>query len=230
MTLQCKVVQYFYRELGLQEGFVIGALPKDSRIVGGKEVSMCSGNGLFRSINSTSKQIVCWRCQCVADRWILTRGVNESELKRPVLNLYACRDGRLVMMTRDHIIPKSAGGIDSIENLRPGCEICNSTRGSQMDPADTAFAHANPHLINAGRKANGAANIARQKYVQERKLCASAEIPLSQKAAQKAALLICEIRKATKKIEGLKTHLSMLYVRGRKLNLVLDPIEVQGPG
>jgi len=65
------------------------------------------------------------------------------------------------MMTRDHIIPKSLGGIDSVQNLRPGCEVCNGGRGSKMNKADKKFMTDHPELISAARVAKGLENKAR---------------------------------------------------------------------
>jgi len=31
----------------------------------------------------------------------------------------------------DHVIPRSQGGTDDIENLRPACQRCNSKRGNK---------------------------------------------------------------------------------------------------
>lgn len=46
------------------------------------------------------------------------------------LNLYAERsDGKIVLMTKDHIKPKVEGGLDHIDNYQPMCEICNSKKG-----------------------------------------------------------------------------------------------------
>lgn len=42
----------------------------------------------------------------------------------------------LVLMTVDHIVPKSFGGNSSIENLRPMCETCNSKRGNHISKND----------------------------------------------------------------------------------------------
>lgn len=36
-----------------------------------------------------------------------------------------------VQMTKDHIIPKSKGGPDHIDNYQPMCEICNCKLGSK---------------------------------------------------------------------------------------------------
>ncbi len=161
--------QIYFKEISLEEGFKIALLPKHSRIVAGKEVSLASGIGLFRSMHG--RKIACWKCGCVADRWVATQGKNDTRSK-PVLNLYATKILKptkkrpyviqsLVMMTRDHIIPKSFGGVDTIENLRPGCEICNGQRGSNMNKRDIAFMAENPHLICPVRAAKGAAHRAR---------------------------------------------------------------------
>lgn len=48
------------------------------------------------------------------------------------LNLYTIdQRGQEVMMTKDHIRPKSKGGSDEVENLQPMCEICNRKKGSK---------------------------------------------------------------------------------------------------
>lgn len=46
------------------------------------------------------------------------------------LELYATVDGKEVLMTVDHIIPRSKGGRDTIKNYQPMCKICNETKGS----------------------------------------------------------------------------------------------------
>lgn len=151
----------FYKELSLDEGFAIAELPKHSRIVAGREISLCSGIELFMSLRG--RPIKCWSCGCVADRWVSTCHPNDLRTK-PCLNLYGIRALKptkrhphptpmLVMMTRDHIIPKSLGGVDHVENLRPGCEVCNGRRSSNMNKADTRFMLAHPELVDPVRPA-----------------------------------------------------------------------------
>lgn len=51
----------------------------------------------------------------------------------PHLNLYhVARDGRLILMTQDHIKPRHAGGEDKIENLQTMCRECNSYKGGML--------------------------------------------------------------------------------------------------
>lgn len=49
------------------------------------------------------------------------------------LNLYALDEmGREVLMTKDHIIPKSKGGPDHINNMQTMCTYCNAKKKDNM--------------------------------------------------------------------------------------------------
>lgn len=51
----------------------------------------------------------------------------------PHLNLYAeGPNGELIMMTKDHIIPKAKGGENSMENYQPMCVKCNTRKGDSL--------------------------------------------------------------------------------------------------
>lgn len=52
-------------------------------------------------------------------------------------NLYAKdflhkNNGNSILMTKDHFIPKSKGGNDSLDNLKTACAICNTLKGSNI--------------------------------------------------------------------------------------------------
>lgn len=50
------------------------------------------------------------------------------------LNLYAIDEsGKEVMMTKDHIIPKSKGGANDISNYQTMCERCNEAKGNRLE-------------------------------------------------------------------------------------------------
>lgn len=70
------------------------------------------------------------------------------------LNLYAfTKHGHKVMMTTDHIIPKSKGGKTSVENSQPLCARCNSRKGDRIIPPDQISEHAgNVKLKKSKRK------------------------------------------------------------------------------
>ena len=46
------------------------------------------------------------------------------------LNLYAMKNGKEILMTKDHIKPLSKGGPDELSNLQTMCCKCNSKKGS----------------------------------------------------------------------------------------------------
>lgn len=148
----------FYNELPIEEGFKVLDNPKHERLVKGKQVSACSGLALFQTFRG--KPIRCWSCGCEADRWIADRGQNNHQ-GYPVLNLYGVRDGQIVLMNRDHIIPKSLGGVDDLVNLRPACEVCNGGRGNMLTPEELQFRKDNPHLVNQARLNQGKTNARR---------------------------------------------------------------------
>ena len=56
------------------------------------------------------------------------KGLRNSEWH---INLYAeVQTGGFRIMTMDHVKPKSKGGSNGIQNLRPACSRCNSEKGS----------------------------------------------------------------------------------------------------
>ena len=63
------------------------------------------------------------------ERCLSDKGGNEGEKEGQGfhLNLYALDEmGREVLMTKDHIMPKSKGGPDVLENMQTMCTYCNS--------------------------------------------------------------------------------------------------------
>jgi 5-methylcytosine-specific restriction endonuclease McrA len=48
----------------------------------------------------------------------------------PHFNLYGEEHGRLVLMTKDHILARSKGGEDILENYQTMCCVCNNLKGN----------------------------------------------------------------------------------------------------
>lgn len=141
-------LMYYYKELTIQEGFDVLMVPRDSRNIDGMKVSAPSGAALFHHCRETSQKMVCFKCGVEADRWIVKHQHNDTN-KPPVVELFAyTKKKRLVMMTRDHIVPKSWGGLDVVENLRCACEPCNRDRKNVLTEEDKQFMVDNPHLYN----------------------------------------------------------------------------------
>ena len=47
-------------------------------------------------------------------------------------NLYGRVDGGLVLMTKDHIVPRSRGGTNTLANYQTMCFPCNFAKGASM--------------------------------------------------------------------------------------------------
>lgn len=72
------------------------------------------------------KGLRCVNCNIIGNAIIKSRN-NAGQIH---YDLYRySKQGRL-LMTVDHIIPKSLGGTNNIKNLQPMCTKCNSKKGS----------------------------------------------------------------------------------------------------
>jgi hypothetical protein len=60
----------------------------------------------------------------------------EKTLETTILNLYGVRNNRMVMFTRDHIIPASRGGTNDLDNMQPMCADCNGRKGDYISLED----------------------------------------------------------------------------------------------
>jgi hypothetical protein len=75
-----------------------------------------------------ARSCVCHCCGIVGTRMLLDTPNEGSGSAH--YNLYAEWNNNLVLMTKDHIVPRSKGGPDEIENMRTLCEVCNGHRGN----------------------------------------------------------------------------------------------------
>lgn len=77
-----------------------------------------------------TKGCKCAMCGIVGKYFAKERCKNQKTYH---LNLYAIdKNGKEVLMTKDHIIPKSKGGIDDISNYQTMCEECNFKKGNKL--------------------------------------------------------------------------------------------------
>lgn len=76
------------------------------------------------------ESLVCCNCGAVGSRFYKEK--TEVTNRRFHLNLYAVVDGKEVLMTKDHIIPKSKGGPDTLDNLQTMCIICNEAKADKI--------------------------------------------------------------------------------------------------
>ena len=106
---------------------VLAHVSNEERVWDGYRVWMGSSRyKLFR------KSLVCVTCNCVGSVFRLEYEGTQKERPsdRAHFNLYAKVGTKMVLMTKDHIIPKSKGGKNTLGNYRTMCVQCNMRRGN----------------------------------------------------------------------------------------------------
>jgi len=78
-----------------------------------------------------SKGVECVHCGLVGVFFGLEKIINQ-EGDRYHFNLYGIRDGQDMLITKDHIIPKSKGGKNSLSNYQVMCYACNSDKSNNI--------------------------------------------------------------------------------------------------
>jgi hypothetical protein len=76
-------------------------------------------------------QLSCCKCGIKGTHWHVERGIKDEKSFFQV-NLYAMRGYEERMLTLDHIIPRSWGGADSVENGQIMCSYCNFRKKDSM--------------------------------------------------------------------------------------------------
>jgi len=95
-------------------------------------------SGQIHSVNMKSYRlwtfhvcgVVCVSCGICGKVFLLERDCGNKN-GPPHLNLYAVdQNNKLILMTKDHITPKSKGGRDIQANFQTMCTICNGLKGN----------------------------------------------------------------------------------------------------
>ena len=118
--------------------FVLANMGHYRLVLAGHEVKMWSK----RYENFKKNGIECVRCGIRGRYFCLERHGIENERNTWHFNLYAVdEDGGEILMTKDHIIPKSKGGSNSIKNFQPMCSLCNGKKADEMSKIDELEGH-----------------------------------------------------------------------------------------
>jgi uncharacterized protein YkuJ len=92
-------------------------------------------NGIHCGRNFINWKLFEQNIKCVACGISGSYAAIESNGGTPHINLWAVtKDGKHVMMTKDHIKPKSKGGSDDFSNLQTMCRDCNVRKGNGDKP------------------------------------------------------------------------------------------------
>lgn len=89
--------------------------------------------GSLRYETFMQKGTICCKCGLVGDRFYKERNFVTEKSNGPYhFNLYGVdADGDEILITKDHIIAKSLGGTDTIDNLQPLCMVCNGLKANK---------------------------------------------------------------------------------------------------
>lgn len=109
---------------------------KNNKVVAGEALKVVIGGENIYALSDRyktffSKGCSCCVCGAKGDHWVLLKNEGDNQYH---LNLYAkTSDGTIVLMTKDHIIPKSKGGKSHLSNYQPMCEECNKKKGANHE-------------------------------------------------------------------------------------------------
>lgn len=94
-----------------------------TKVYAGHEVKMWS-----LRYHTFKKSISCVNCGVVGQHFALERNIAQ-DTQQYHFNLYAkLANGTEVLLTKDHIVPKSKGGKDHIDNMQTMCKVCNEMK------------------------------------------------------------------------------------------------------
>lgn len=104
---------------------------RKSFVVSGEKYNVNCGSIRLRTFKQS---LVCVTCGLVGSAFLLEMtSANIRNNESPHLNLYGVNEaGEYVMMTKDHILPKSRGGKDELTNLQTMCYVCNEEKGNNV--------------------------------------------------------------------------------------------------
>jgi len=96
---------------------------------------ICDGVSWFprmrsQRYNCFRRRRSCVKCGIVGVKFLLQMHEGDG---RPHFNLYAEKDGELILMTKDHIFPRSKGGSNRMHNLQTMCDPCNCAKGDREE-------------------------------------------------------------------------------------------------
>lgn len=81
-----------------------------------------------------SKGVICVECGLAGKFFALESHSYKSGVRRFHLNLYGILPGgKERLMTKDHIIPKSKGGRNHMDNYQTMCTVCNREKGDNLE-------------------------------------------------------------------------------------------------
>jgi len=102
--------------------------PKAYKLYSGKKVWMAR-----KRYKVFVESTVCCVCGMEGEFFALEQQKEKKDNHIWFFHLYGkTEDGKEILFTQDHAVPKSKGGSNSLDNLQTMCSPCNSTKGDNM--------------------------------------------------------------------------------------------------
>lgn len=79
------------------------------------------------------QSLTCVGCKFVGSVFRLQLAEKDLLTIVPHINLYGIKDGKSILFTKDHIIPKSKGGKNILSNYQTMCYECNFAKGNTYE-------------------------------------------------------------------------------------------------
>lgn len=98
--------------------------PEAMKLVQGDRINVTS----LKLQTFKSSGVRCKICGCKGEYFAKEKYANQPYFH---LNLYAVKDSREVLMTKDHIVPIAKGGRDKLNNFQTLCYDCNQVKANK---------------------------------------------------------------------------------------------------
>lgn len=91
---------------------------------------------------------ICMDCRSEATHYVIHRETNLTKHPYSISFFHVDPNHGIMMHTKDHVIPKSLGGKDIMENYQNYCYDCNQKKGNSLSMTDIAYAVTPTHIGN----------------------------------------------------------------------------------
>jgi len=117
-----------YEPEGILELVDVEAEPIELLIEGSMhQIKICS-----QRLRCFKRSRTCVKCGLEGTIMSVDTFISTSDRDSTHVNLYAVFEGETRLMTKDHIMPKAAGGANHMDNLQTMCDQCNNRKGSSI--------------------------------------------------------------------------------------------------
>lgn len=78
------------------------------------------------TVDCVKRNQTCSECGVTGNVWVVLKNNDEKTMEIPSLHLFhKTHNNKYVLMTKDHLVPRSLGGKDSRTNYQTMCTLCN---------------------------------------------------------------------------------------------------------